>query len=118
MITLVDPAARVQTGAFHSTPAVLRRVDPVDVYDALKRHQRGDWGNVSDCEAIRNENALLQGGRITSAYQSKNGVRFWVTTEADRSKTTVLLPRDNRDNNKPKVTFLKPMQGFYRRLFR
>jgi len=115
---LVDPDARVQTGALHSTPAVFKRVDLVDVHDAVQRHMRGDWGNVSKSDANKNEIALLWGGRMTSAYQSKNGVRFWVSTEADRSKTTVLLPRDNRDNNKSMFKFLKPEGEFRKRLFR
>jgi hypothetical protein len=118
MINFFDPTTLVPTGTFHTTVAVLKRVDLVDVCDAIQRHQSGDWGNVSVSEANRNENALLRGGRLTSAYQSKNGIRFWVTTEPDRSKTTVLLPRDNRDNNKKRTRFLKPVHGVCRRLFR
>ena len=29
-----------------------------------------------------------------SVYTSRDGVQFWVITEADRSATTVLLPED------------------------
>jgi hypothetical protein len=118
MINFVDPTPLVQTGTVHTTIAVLKRVSFVDVCDAVQRHQNGDWGSISVSDANRNENALLRGGRLTSAFQSKDGIRFWVTTEPDRSKTIVLLPRDNRENNKPEIKVLKPVRKVYRRLFR
>lgn len=118
MISLVGPAKRVQTGPIHTTPAVLRLVDLVEVTDALQKHLNGDWGRVSRSDIYRNEYALIKGGRVTSAFQDKCGVRFWITTEADRSKTTVLLPRDNRDNTKPKFIVLKTAVRFFRMLFR
>lgn len=65
-----------------------------DIDDAIARHRSGDWGEVSEPDWRANDSALGCGNRILSAYISKNGERFWVITEADRSCTTVLMPRD------------------------
>ena len=65
-----------------------------DIPIALGRHAAGDWGDV--CEADRRENELSvnQRLRLLSVYRDRNGVKFWIITEADRSATTVLLPED------------------------
>jgi hypothetical protein len=38
--------------------------------------------------------ALAEGRRIRSVYTAANGIRFWIITEADRSASTILLPKD------------------------
>lgn len=65
-----------------------------DIATALSRHQSGDWGELCEEEREVNEDALKNGFRIMSVYTSKNGIKFWVITEADRSCTTVLMPED------------------------
>src|SRR6266498_1760178 len=65
-----------------------------DVEKALKRHIRGDWGELDEHDRRENERALTEGCRVLSAYRASNGLRFWIITEADRSVTTVLLPED------------------------
>ena len=58
------------------------------------RHMASDWGDVEDADAQANELALVTGERLLSAYRLPNGDRLWVITEADRSRTTVLLPSE------------------------
>lgn len=41
-----------------------------------------------------NDRSVTEGFRLLSAYESTDGIRFWIITEADRSVTTVLLPDD------------------------
>ena len=41
-----------------------------------------------------NERALEQGHRLFSAYNTNDGTRIWVITEADRSSTCILLPEE------------------------
>jgi hypothetical protein len=60
----------------------------------LQRHQAGDWGDVDNHDRLANDHALKNGSRLFSVYHSADGVKFWIITEADRSLTTVLLPRD------------------------
>ena len=62
--------------------------------DFLSRHVRGDWGEVGDEDKGLNDEALVHGTRLLSAYRTLRGVRIWVITEADRSSTCVLLPEE------------------------
>ncbi len=75
-------------------PNALNRVHPEDVRICLERHARRDWGDVRKEDAAENELSLKEGFRILSAYRDRNGVKFWIITEADRSATMVLLPED------------------------
>jgi hypothetical protein len=61
-------------------------------WEFLARHVQGDWGDISDSDRQANDDALKDGSRLLSAYQTKTGRRLWVMTEADRSSTCLLLP--------------------------
>lgn len=67
-----------------------------EVLEALKRHQRGDWGDVCDEDAKANDTALKYGDRLFSIYHTEEPERlkFYIITEWDRSYTTILLPED------------------------
>lgn len=62
--------------------------------DFLSRHVRGDYGNLCPEDKQLNNLALINGGRILSAFTTLKGAKVWVITEADRSATTVLLPAE------------------------
>ena len=76
------------------TRAAQNEMHPEDVKVCLKRHANGDWGDMGESDLRSNQIALAQGLRLFSAYNDRNGSRFWIITEADRSATTVLLPSD------------------------
>ena len=65
-----------------------------EVDAAINRHLSGDWGDVCQSDWQRNEQALRDGDRLLSVYQTQAGEKFWIITESDRSATTVLLPSD------------------------
>ena len=67
------------------TPNALHTLDPRDVYGAITRHARGDWGEVCPQDAQENELSLREGFRLMSVYSDRNGVKFWIITEADRA---------------------------------
>ena len=67
---------------------------PEDVFLSLRRHAARDWGDVCPSDKAENDLSLRQGFRLLSAYTDRNGTKFWIITEADRSSTTVLLPED------------------------
>lgn len=79
-------------GLICRTPGVLEKVHTGDLAKGLSRHLCGDWGEVCDEDRQENELGLAQGFRLMSAYTSRDGIRFWIITEADRSATTALLP--------------------------
>lgn len=76
------------------TRGALKTLVYQDHFMAFCRHLRGDWGDVGKDDWEANEQALKAGDRLFSSYQDRNGVKFWIITEADRSATTILLPED------------------------
>ena len=64
-----------------------------EIADGLARHAAGDWGNVCYDDALANEEGLIEGFRLLSAY-GQGDRRFWIITEHDRSVTTILMPSD------------------------
>ena len=58
----------------------------------LNRHVQGDWGEVCQEDRQLNDQALVDGSRLLSAYRTAKGERLWVITEADRSSTCLLRP--------------------------
>ena len=83
------PASRVVI-----TDDVTQTLSVEDIAIGLARHLRGDWGELEAPSRQANEAALLQGGRLVSFYCSRKGLHFWIITEPDRSKTTVIRPDD------------------------
>ena len=61
----------------------------------LARHQNGDWGDLDRDDRGQNDQALVDGSRIFSAYILKDGhTKVWIITESDRSSTCILLPEE------------------------
>ena len=77
-----------------ATPHALNAIPNDEILDALARHGRGDWGNLDKEDWDANNRALIEGTRLLSSYESKQGIRFWIITEWNRSVTTILLPED------------------------
>ena len=63
----------------------------------LKRHATGDWGDIRENDKKENDLNLPIGRRITSGYRLELGVRLWITTEPDRSATTIYAVADYVD---------------------
>jgi len=78
---VVTPAAFVALAEAFQSPWVF-----------LVRHCAGQHGHVSDSDLIANSRAVDEGGRIISAYRTKNGQALWVITDLGTQTTTVLLP--------------------------
>lgn len=90
-----DPLVRAELfplGQLLMTPGARDGVPPNEMFHALRRHARGDWGELDGHDLEANNRAIKDGGRLLSAYRTKSGTKFWIITEADRSSTTVLLP--------------------------
>jgi hypothetical protein len=65
----------------------------------LEKHQRGDWGEVCQEDKLLNDQSLVDGSRLLSAYRTLKGERIWVITEAigedgRRSASTILTPQE------------------------
>ena len=90
----VPPIVLFPLGQLVATPNALAHIAREDIDAAIARHVCGDWGSLDDDDKDANNRALEQGTRLLSAYESKQGIRFWIITEWDRSVTTILLPED------------------------
>ncbi len=90
---------KFQLGQVVATPAALEAIEASgqDPSFFLDRHIQGDWGWVDDDDKRANDQALVDGGRLLSAYRTLKGVKLWIITEAadddgHRAATTILLP--------------------------
>jgi len=81
-------------GEIVTTPGALDALAGDDVILALRRHQRGDWGDLDRDDRRENDVSLEKGFRLLSAYHDRAGIKFWIITEHDRSVTTILLPHE------------------------
>ena len=89
-------------GIIAVTPGAIEAITGTAIFEMIDRHVRGDWGVVDAEDGYANNDAIMNGNRILSAYpidpeQPCKGWGdncIWIITEADRSSTTVLLPEE------------------------
>ena len=94
MIQIAKPKFRL--GQVVATPGALEALKESrqTPFDLLSKHLAGDWGIVDAEDRQTNDDALIHGERLLSAYLTRQGVKLWVITEADRSSTCLLLPEE------------------------
>ena len=95
------PRALFSLGQVLATPGALQALQDASQLPAefLNRHVAGDWGDCCAEDAQLNNQSLKDGSRLMSVYQTSQGVKLWVITEAEddqgrRSATTLLLPEE------------------------
>ena len=79
-------------GQVQITPEAEAVLTPAEIVIALQRHQRGDYGDITDEDIHQNQRGLANCGMIMSVYQSTSGTEYWIQTHGTRSHTTILLP--------------------------
>jgi hypothetical protein len=77
------------------------RASRIPVISVMLRHIAGDWGIVSDDDRAQNDLSVAAGLRLLSIYPLPDGARIIVTTEWDRSNTTIELIGQVVSCNKP-----------------
>ena len=60
----------------------------------LRRHIASDWRELDAHDVAENLYSLKHGFRVLSSYRTNAGETLWVITEADRARTTILLPQE------------------------
>ena len=64
----------------------------------VRRHMSADWGHVDEPMRLENEHHLaLEHGSLTSVYRLPDNIELCVITQADRSRTDVLLTHEVHD---------------------
>jgi hypothetical protein len=106
---------RFELGQIVATPQALERLAKhgFSANDLIARHHSGDWGDISEQDARKNEQALSSGLRLLSTYRLVEKIwlqsmsrtersrlpTIWIETSAanesgHRESTTLLLPED------------------------
>ena len=88
---------KFQLGQTLATPGALRALEEAGQSPGffLDRHMACDWGDLGEDDKRANDQALVDGSRILSAYKTLKGVKIWIITEAAddqgrRAATTTL----------------------------
>jgi hypothetical protein len=83
-------------GQVVATPGALEAIEEAQQtpQEFLTRHVQGDWETLDAHDQRANQQAVKEGDRILSVYETNLGTRLYVITEWDRSVTTLLLPAD------------------------
>lgn len=87
-----QPPGKFPLGRIVATPGALAVIPHEEMHSALRRHHRGDWGDVCPQDREENERSLGDGSRLFSVFRTKAGVKFYIITEHTRDVTTCLLP--------------------------
>jgi hypothetical protein len=79
-----ETVKKFSLGRIVATPGALQALHAAgqSADEFLARHATGDWGELDDEDRQANEEALIDGSRILSAYETRKGERIWVITEA------------------------------------
>jgi hypothetical protein len=68
-------------------------------FEFLQKHLAGNWGELCEEDRQANDQALVDGSRLLSAYRLADGTKIWCITEAigengHRESSTFLLPQE------------------------
>jgi hypothetical protein len=93
---------RFQVGRLVETRAVFNkhyedRLFTLFVRNSLERYISCDWGELSEHDKRENDLSVKHNDRrIFANYEDEHRKdwRIWIITEADRSCTTILFPKD------------------------
>jgi hypothetical protein len=87
-------------GQVYATPAVLAHLEKHAIYPSalLGPHCHGEYGLLDEEDRQANDDALIHGGRILSAFVVEGERIYAITDAADeqgiRHATTLLFPRE------------------------
>ena len=89
-------------GQIVATPGALEALERNGIagHEYLRRHATGDWGEVCSEDQEANEQAIVDGNRLLSAYSLPDGTKLWIITDAviddqgNCQATTLLLPEE------------------------
>ena len=77
------PIGLFPLGNLVASAIALRTLTHEEMIAGLRRHQSGDWGDLTEADKTENTSALTEGRRIMSLFTTVNGTPFWVCTEAE-----------------------------------
>ncbi len=93
-MTALQQPGKFPLGQVVATPGALSAMEQAHHIppEFLVLHKHGHWGQLDPEDVQANEDAVIHGSRLLSAYTTRRDEKLWVITEWDRSATTLLLP--------------------------
>lgn len=65
------------------------------VQKSLDRYRKGDWGDMNDEARRLNKRFLESSMRLFSSYGSERFPEIWITTDPDKSCSTIMFPDED-----------------------
>ncbi|HWP96019.1 MAG TPA: hypothetical protein VN426_04145 [Syntrophomonadaceae bacterium] len=90
------------------TQAIKDNIYPDVINILLRRHLRGDWGDIPEEDKKSNQEALYYGGPILSGYFTGYG-KIYIITEENRQATKIFFADEYRHMMAPKSLFEKAL---------
>lgn len=81
---------RFPVGDVTVTPAARPFVRPIDRMACIILHERGVWGAVDECDAIRNEECIRRQANVVSLYWTRAGASIYVVTNLKSGRTVIM----------------------------
>ena len=87
-------------GKLVATPGAMSMMQEqgIDASQLIRRHVKGDWGNLDREDIKANKDALVSGARIFSVYEFDHAKLYVITEAKDdnevRQSTCILLPSE------------------------
>ena len=102
MTTIGNGRAKFHPGQIVATPGAIEamRASGQSPEVFLGSHLEGYWGgDLCEEDRLLNDEALIDGSRLLSAYKTLRGIRLWIITEAvgddgRRASSCLLLPEE------------------------
>lgn len=97
---------QLHIGRVTATAAIVQEIEETEDFQSfcmacVRRHRAGDWGDIPKDQWLRNNQAARKGGEIISEYEIPKifcigyDDRIIVTTNADRTETTIMFSTDD-----------------------
>ncbi len=101
-MTTATTKPKVNPGVLLATPGASEAFEKngQTPFEFLKLHVNGNWGSdLCADDRMLNDQALIDGSRLLSAYRLRDGTKIWIITEAvgengRRESTTCILPEE------------------------
>ena len=93
-MTIAKSTMRFSLGSLYITAGAKESIPAKEVFAAIGRHLRCDWGDVGEQDWMLNDEACAGIGRLLSSYRTTSGIRFWIITDYGHEVTTILLPSE------------------------
>lgn len=81
----------VEVGTIRLSRRADKTLAQEEVFEAIRRHAAGDWGDLSLKLRLQNDENLEQELPVLSRFDTGHGEIIWIGTNPDQSLTTIMI---------------------------